>query len=170
MPIANDIAFNKERYDKYDGPGKQVAVELLDQLGFFEIVENLGESQGNFQNIWDVKGEHPEVGEWRIESEVKEDWGTKWVDVPFKFHTMDFPFRKRNKAIQHATHMMIVGGDHKRLFIVNREVMLESKVSYKPCRNRQEPEPFFNVDITSPKSAFYFKNKDGNWVHYTNKR
>ena len=80
---------------------------------------------------------------------------------------MDFPYRKRDKAEEHATHMMIIGGDHTRLFIVNREAMLESPVEDKWCRNRTGSEPFFKVDTLNPKAAFYFKNeKTGKWKQW----
>lgn len=169
MPKPNDIRFCKDRYEKYDGPAKLVATEFLQQRGFKKISENLDESRGKFKKIWDVAGTHSKksIGEWRIEAEIKQDWGTKWFDVPFKFHTMDFPYRKRDKAEEHATHMMIIGGDYKRLFIVNREAMLGSPVENKWCRNRKGSEPFFKVDIQDPKAAFYFKNeKTGKWKQW----
>lgn len=169
MILSNDIRFSKTRHFLYDKPAKEVAAEWMLQLGFDNLEENKGEEKGNFKKIWDLKGNREGVGEWRIEAEIKVDWGTKWKDVPFKYSTMDIPYRKRDKAEEHATHMMVIGGDYKRLFVVNREVMLESPVSYKKCKNRGwKEEPFFNIDIYSPKSFFWFKEKDS-WKIYKRK-
>lgn len=158
MTIANDIRFSKERYEKYDGMAKDVATEWLTQMGFSELSENMDEANRKFRKIWDMRGQHPDLGEWRIEAEIKQDWGTKWLEMPFKYPTMDIPFRKRDKTEQHATHMMVIGGDLKRLFVVNREVMLNSPKSYKKCRNRGwAEEPFFNIQLPAPQSSFWFK-------------
>jgi hypothetical protein len=163
---SNDIKFSRKRYDLYDVPAKDIAKEWLLQLGFKDIDENLGESNGNFSKIWDVKGFMEKTGEWRIEAEIKQDWGSKWKEIPFRYDTVDIPYRKRDKAEEHATHHMVIGGDLKRLFIVNREAVLKSPVNYKKCRNRGwEEEPFFNVDIESPKSSFWFKESE-KWKVY----
>lgn len=164
--VANDKRFSRASYDENDPKGKQIAEEWFDQNGFFEIEENLKESKRDFTEIWDLKGIHPIFGEFRIESEIKKDWGTKWFEMPFKWPSMDIPFRKREKADVHATHHMVIGGDLKRLFIVPRKVVLESPVTSKPCRNRNwEPEPFYNVQLPCEHSAFYFKTDD-KWIPY----
>lgn len=168
MTVPNDIKFSKERYQKYDEPAKQIAIEWLGQLGFEDIQENTAEAQRNFKEIWDVRGFKAEVGEWRIEAEIKADWGTVWTDMPFKWPTMDIPYRKRDKAEVQATHMMVIGGDYQRLFIVNRDVMLNeefTKISSKWVRNRKREEPFFNIVLPAPKSAFWFK-KNSKWSLY----
>lgn len=167
MPIIpNDIRFSKQRFESFDGPAKEVAKDFLKYLNFKDIQENLAESNGNFSKIWDVKATHPKIDEeWRLELEIKKDWGTKWLEIPFKWPTMDIPYRKRDKAEEHATHHIVIGGDLKRLFIVNRNVVIDSPVTYKKVRNRNwQEEPFFNIPLPSPKSAFWFKNKDNKWI------
>ena len=154
MIKTDDMPFSKKRYDKYDPLGKQVAIEWLTKLGFQDIHENEKESKRDFTEIWDIGGTSPTGKIWRIEAEVKKDWGTEWSEMPFRWDTMHFPYRKRDKAKVHATHMMVVGGDLKRLFIVNREIMLESPVEYKWVRNRRREEPFFSVPTTIKKSSF----------------
>ena len=165
--IANDIPFDQDRCDLYDPAGKDVVVEWFNQFGFTGIEENLAEAKKKFSKIWDVKGLSLSGKEFRIEVEIKKDWGTKWKDVPFRYSTMDIPYRKRDKAKEHATHHIVVGADLRRLFVVERSVVLDSPVTYKKVRNRGwQEEPFFNVPLPSPKSAFYFKNETGKWEPY----
>lgn len=166
MIATNDIRFCKNRFDLYDSNGKNIAREWLTQLGFENIQENEEESKRNFKEIWDLKGIHSEFGEFRIEAEIKVDWGTKWLEIPFKYPTMDIPYRKRDKTDVHATHMMVIGGDLKRLFIIKRETMLNSPVGSKKCRNRNwAEEPFFQIPLPCDHSTFYFKKKE-EWLPY----
>jgi hypothetical protein len=162
----NDKRFDPECHKKHDADAKHIAQEWLKQMGFRDIKENLKEAQRNFKEIWDVSGQHELLGEWRLEAEIKVDWGTKWVDEPFKYSTVDVPFRKRDKAEVQATHQMVIGGDHKRLFIVKREVMLDpeiTQVTSKACRNRGwQKEPFYNIPIKAPHSSFWVK-RNGRW-------
>ena len=167
--MKNDIEFSKYRYNLYDKPAKIVAKDFLLQMGFKNVEENLNEENLNFKEIYDVKGFHDIFGEWRIESEIKKDWGTKWKEIPFRYPTMDIPYRKRIKSEIYTTHMMVIGGDLNRLFIVKREIMMNSNISKKKCRNRysNELEPFYNIDLNSKFSKFYFKLK-GKWLPYKN--
>lgn len=161
----NDIRFSKQRYARYDGIAKEVAFEWLKQLGFKDVVENLDESRRKFDKIWDVTGFREELGQWRIEAEVKQDWGTIWHEIPFKYSTIDIPYRKRDKAEEHATHMMVIGGDLKRMFVCKRDVMLTSPVTNKKVRNRGwADEPFYNIDLSC--GSFWFKDKK-KWRAYT---
>ncbi len=98
--------------------------------------------------------------------EVKKDWGTVWTELPFRYATMHFPTRKRDKVDVHATHHMIVGGDFKRLFVVKREAITNSPIVEKWVRNRSLLENFYEVNVDHPHAAFYFK-KNGRWVLHT---
>jgi len=161
--IPNDKRFDVVEHAKCDPIAKQVASEWLVQDGYEDIKENLSESNGKFDRIWDVSGQRSDWDRKRVEAEVKKDWGVEWFNIPFMYTTIHFPYRKRNKAREHATHMMIVGGDQRRLFVVERQVMLESPVEEKWVRNRKQYEPFFYVDIYAPTSEFWFKNASGVW-------
>lgn len=165
MTVPNDKRFDVRDYRECDPLAKALSFEVLEFLGFQDIVENTDESNGIFEKIWDIKGTHKELGEWRIEGEIKRDWGTKWIGGyirPFKFSTMDIPYRKRNKAEEHATHHIVFGKDGNRAFVVERDVVLSSPVEYKQCRNREAPEPFFKVFVISPHSFFLIKS-NGLW-------
>jgi hypothetical protein len=171
MLQANDIRFSKKRYDLYDNNAKTIAMEWLEQFNFKNITENIQESKKNFSEIWDVKGDHEKYGEFRIEAEIKNDWGIKWLEMPFKYDTMDIPYRKRDKTKVHATHHMIIGGDLNRLFIVKREKVLSAKVENKKVRNRNwAEEPFYRLSLPCEFSFFYFKNENNKWIPYKEKK
>jgi hypothetical protein len=164
--LFNDKPFDKKESDNCDPKCKVVGTELLTQLGFLDIEENLGESHGDFSGIWDIRGTHPEFGEWRFDVELKKDWGTVWLEQPFRYSTVDIPFRKRDKAEVHATHHVVIGGDLERLFIVKRSVVLSSTVGYKMCRNRSAPEPFYKVRV---ENGMFVVKKADKWVPYKEK-
>jgi len=171
MTKTNDIRFSKQRYDRYDSLGKNVSQEWMEQFGFVDIQENENEQKGKFQEIWDIKGYTPNKHiEFRIETEIKDDWGTRWQEdtwdgkeYPFKWPSMHFPYRKRDKAQVHATHHMIVGGDEKRFFLIPRQTIITSPVIEKRCRNRKGLEPFFEVSLPAAKSMWFEKNEKGRW-------
>lgn len=164
--IKNDKPFCKKTWEECDFDGKKIAKQWLKQYGFSSIEENLEEAKGNFKELWDVKGIHPEFGEFRIEAEIKKDWGTKWFDMPFKYEAIHIPFRRRDKAEVHSTHHMVIGGDLKRLFIVKRDVVINSPIEEKKCKNRGwQLEPFYVIPITADHSKFYFK-KNNKWTPY----
>ena len=167
----NDKPFSKEEYNKFDGPAKEVVIEWMRQLGFKDIAINEDEAKRKFAKIWDVCGYTvPNGKQIRIETEVKADWGTVWTadrwknrKYPFPWPTMDFPYRRRNKTLEHCTHHIVVGGDFRRFFIVPRNVVLESPVEEKWCRNRGGSEPFYRVNLPATNSA-WFENENGIWI------
>lgn len=167
ITIPNDKRYSKADGEKYDGPGKRVTVDFLTQAGFTDIFENLDESRRKFKRIWDIAGVHPETKEvWRVDCEIKNYWGTLWKEQPFRYETMDVPYRKRDKTEEHATHHILIGEDLKRLFLVKREAVINAPVSEKWVRNRRQNEPFFNIDIRSPDGAFWIKDDSGKWNIY----
>lgn len=159
--VLGDKRFDINEFEKFDSDAKKVTAEFLNQVGFNDIRENEGESKRNFSKIWDISGNHSDLGEWRIEAEIKRFWGTKWGNK-FPYTSMNIPYRKRNKAEEHATHHMIIGEDLNRFFIVERSVVLTSPVEEVWVRNRKGYENFYKVSVSSDCSGFWEK-KRGKW-------
>lgn len=158
MTKPNDLPFTQSNCDKYDRPGKIPAIQVLERLGYSRIKENK-EWLNGFVNLFDLEA-------WKndkriiVEVEVKEDWGTVWFEnnpkfgwiekaFHFPFPTMHLPYRKRGSASREmVTHHMIIGGDFKRAFIVNRATVLKSRIiTCKPRNRNGEKEPFFDAFV-----------------------
>jgi len=163
MPKPNDIKFDSKRHKQNDDVAKDVAKEILEQLEFTNIRENEKESQGDFSEIWDIGGDF-NGKQILIEAEIKRDWGTKWAKFPFKWGTVDIPYRKRNKTKVQSTHMLVISGSLDMAFLVSRENMLSSSISNKDCRNREEKEPFFNIALID---GTFLAKKNGVWGKIT---
>jgi hypothetical protein len=175
MIVANDKPFSQEAFHEFDTPGKNAAASWLKQMGCQSITEN-DDSANNFQNIFDLEASRKNGEKLVFEVEVKKEWGTEWQEnhdnpkygwasreYPFPWPTMDFPYRKReSKRRAKVTHHIIVGGDYNRLFIVPRDVVLQSPVEDKYVRNRKTNEPFFKVGLPCAKGAWY-ELRDGKW-------
>lgn len=98
----------------------------------------------------------------RFETELKQKWkGLAWSqpighpDVPFMYPTIDFPYRKRDKADVHAHYHDIVG--ESWLFRCHRSVVVQAPVHRKYCDNTGRKEPFFTVPLPAPRSQFWQK-------------
>lgn len=176
MPvIANDKSFSRNEHKKYDAKGKDAVCEMLVAINPNVTVEENDQESAQWKElppkqwkIWDVKATFPNGEVFTIECEVKHDWGIKWHDVPFRFDTVDFPYRRRDRFKgEYGTHHIIVGGDDRRMFLVSRKILLASPIRYKMCRNRDGEEPFYGVEWKKlgNKVCFFFKESNG-WKAY----
>lgn len=165
MPTPNDKVFDKNTANECDPKANYASTQVCLAFGMCDIREN--DESVYTGHIYDLIANY-RGKDVRIETELKKDWGPAWSmpnchpEVPYKWPTMDFPYRKRDKAKVHANFHDVVGRDLRRVFRVPRKVILESPVSEKWVRNRQCMEPFFNVALPAPCSAFWHK-VDDNW-------
>lgn len=167
MPIANDKIFDKKEERECDPKAKQATCEVCCRFGMTNFRNN---PEGRYTgHIYDIIAEY-HGQDVRIETELKKEWGAGWSwprkdtpDVPYKWDTMDFPYRKRDKGDVHAHVHDVVGIDMKRLFRVPRRIMLKAPTGEKYVRNRGCMEPFFRLPLPAPCSAFWHK-VNGVWV------
>lgn len=166
MPRPNDKAFDPEENRICDPIAKRISGEVCAAMGMTNIREN---SEGRYRgHIYDIVAEY-QGHTLRIETELKKEWGPKYCvprqeepDVPYRWDTMDFPYRKRDKAKVHAHVHDVVSGDQKHVFRVVRPIVLAAPVENKYVRNRCCEEPFFKVALPAPSSTF-FEKVDGAW-------
>lgn len=168
MEVVGDKPFDHRENERSDGFSKDVLLDWLRFKGWTDFEEN-PESKYTGK-IWDIKATPPGGRPLRFDSEVKWEWTPVpdakerlWTSrarygYPFRWPSMDFPWRKRDKAEEHANLHVIVGGDGLRLFMVHRRILLSSPVGYKPVWNRGgAKEKFFFVSPAQTGCTFYEK-------------
>lgn len=163
--------YNASMKDKYDGPGKIFAEEIMrDIVGATLITNNEKEDSGDFSDgFWDQNYELRNGETCIIEPEIKVDKGGYWGEQhavygrPFKYDTVDIPYRKE-KCI--ADFHMVISDNGKYAFIVSRKAMdralVESGGQPKIKRTEYEPlgAPYFSTPVE--KGRFVVK-EDGRW-------
>lgn len=165
MTTANDKAYDKNLDRKCSPAALAVSLRTCTAFGMTKPRKNSEDVWTGhiYDLVFDYFGK-----EVRVETELKREWKEDWSrsiadpDVPYRWPTMDVPYRKRDKGILHANWHHIVGGDGKRAFWAPRKVVLSSPVSDKYCRNRQCEEPFFNIPLPSPMTTFW-EEVNGVW-------
>ena len=165
MPTANDKRYEKELDRQCSDAALAVSLRTCLKFGMKNPRRNREDVYTGhiYDLVFDYFG-----NEVRVETELKREWKEDWSraivhpDVPYKWDTMDVPYRKRDKGIKHANLHHIIGGDGKRAFWVPRDVVLASPVNDKYCRNRGCEEPFFNIPLPAPSSMFWIE-ENGEW-------
>lgn len=154
--------FSKALCDKYDPMGKAHTIKIMEDVkGAKLIAENEGEEKQDFsEGYWDQQYELPDGTQVYVESEMKDAkwWGEHWgsEEVPFRWDTMDIPFRKvKNKSELHVLISMC--GEYG--FIVTRQKMNEAV--------EHNGGPKFKTTKYEPDGGFYFNPpiEDGEFIH-----
>lgn len=160
--------FSRQLCDKYDGKGKQIAEQIMkDVAGAKLSATNTAEEQGDFsQGFWDQKYLMGSGDSLLVESEMKNSkwWGKHHGELqPFKYGTMDIPFRKvKNKADVH----IVISTCENYAFIVARKAMdkaIEEGGAPKMKTTKYEPEGAYYFSTPVSKGRFVSRQEDGKW-------
>lgn len=153
---------------KHDGVGKSIATEIMrDLVGGVLVRENIKEDSGDFTDgFWDQQYQLRSGKRIKVEPEMKDSkwWGKNFSEtVPFKYDSMDIPFRKqKNQAHLH----MVISTCQQFAFLVTRDAMNkaleESGGSPKIKKTIYEPEgaPYFSTPV---EHGTFVEKVDGRW-------
>lgn len=166
--------FDRSLSDRYDSIGKKLAIEIMSDLTGGKIVtENTKETSGNFTDgFWDQMYELPNGTRLLVEPEMKDAkwWGLTWdASRPFRYNTMDIPFRKKKNK---ADIFMVISTCECFAWVVHRKVIdnhfQETGGKPKVKRTIYEPEGAEYYSTPVEKGIFVCK-KDGKWRKFNQK-
>jgi hypothetical protein len=162
-------AYSESNKRKYDNNGKRITEEILRDTANASLVgDNVKEDSGDFSDgFWDQKYKLKSGEEFKTESEMKDKkwWGKYYgKNVPFKYDTMDIPFRKaKNQAEVH----FVISTCQQYAFSITRKSMdqafneLGGKPKIKSTKNVPSGEPFFSTPVD--RGRFFYKDGKGKW-------
>ena len=157
--------YDKNLGDKYDGPGKNLSIEIMHDVLNAELLKtNKEEDLATFKDgFWDLKF-IKNGKEIIVESEMKNEkwWGFDYGSPPFKYKEMDIPFRKaKNKA---GLHIVISTCKNLAFMLLRKHMDQEfekkGNPTFKPTIYA-ENEPFFRTPVSRGK--FVYRDKDNVW-------
>lgn len=148
-------AYDDKLKKKHDPVGKEITRQIMaDVFGAQHVRDNLAEDAGNFsEGFWDQVYQLPDGRKFAVEPEIKDkkwfgeefkakkDW--KW---PFKYPTVDIPFRKaKNKAAL----FFVISSCQKYAIMVTRKAMDDSVKDGPKIKNTiyMKNEPFYSVSL-----------------------
>ena len=158
---------------KFDGPWKRLAAEILrDLVGATLITDNLKEDSGDFSaGFWDQKYCLKNGATLIVEPEMKDQkwWGLGWDDArPFKYDTMDIPFRKKKNK---ADLFMVISTCETYVWLVDRDVIVKhlEETGGKPKVKYTIYEPEGGEYYSTPVNKGIFAHKvNGRWYKWSN--
>lgn len=164
--------FSPEMKKKFDPQGKRLATEILrDLVGAMLITDNLKEDSGDFSaGFWDQKYRLKDGTELVVEPEMKDKkwWGLGWNDYPFKYDTMDIPFRKKKNK---ADLFMVISTCEKYAWLVDRDVIMKhlevtgGKPKVKSTIYEPEGGEYYSTPVTK---GIFAHRVNGRWCKWRN--
>ena len=167
--IMQNKRYDPKLKDEYDGRGKNLSIEIMRDVVKAELPQiNKEEDLGTFKDgFWDLRFIKKNGKEIIVESEMKNEkwWGFDYGSFPFKYETMDIPFRKdKNKA---ELHIVISTCENLAFMLLRKHMDQEFKKKgvpiFKPTIYAKN-EPFFRTPVSRGK--FVHRDKDNIWKFY----
>lgn len=162
-------AYDETLKEEHDPIGKSLAIEIMRDVIRAELItNNLKEDSGDFTDgFWDQKYRLSNGKEIKVEPEMKDKkwWGKQWsLSRPFKYETMDIPYRKnKNEAQLH----IVISTCRNFAFLVFRNSMDKAIVERggkpKIKKTKYEPNgaPYFRTPVCYGR--FVHRCKGGPW-------
>jgi hypothetical protein len=168
--IMSNKKYSATLKDKYDGISKKITNDILFDVAKAKLVtNNVKEDSGDFsEGFWDQKYQLPKGDIIIVESEMKDKkwWGSHWGSSPFKYDTMDIPFRKsKNKA----NLFVVISTCESYAWLVNREVVEKhlQESGGKPKNKKTIYEPDGGDYYSTPTNKGLFVcNINGKWKRW----
>jgi hypothetical protein len=160
--------FSRSLSEQYDPLGKRLAAEIMGDIFSATLdAENTKETSGDFsEGFWDHRYRLSDGQSLLVEPEMKDKkwWGTGWDESrPFKYDTMDIPFRKKKNK---ADIFMVISTCERYAWIVWRAVVDQhlKETGGKPKNKVTIYEPDGGDYYSTPVAKGIFVHKqDGKW-------
>jgi hypothetical protein len=147
-PYPHMLTFNKSRFQKYDPYAKEVAKDLLTQLGYEVVFDP--EAYGSHDFLATKNGR-----QLKVEVEVKTCW--EFRQFPYRTHRVS-----HRKHTSQADLFLQVSKNGKYIAMCPMSSVLSSPVVLRDTCFGTKDEPFFDVAISAMK---YYDYEDGTWYH-----
>ena len=155
MTFNHTKTFNRGLLEKFDGPGKEVAVSYIEAAGW-KVVEG-PEAYGAYDLVI-KKGDEVKT----VEVEVKTSWGR--IDFPFVTHHV-----AHRKGTSKADLFVQVNRLGNAIAVCPMSVVHKSPIVKKDCLlpdgQYTVNEPFF--EVPSCRMTYFFRDEKGQWRQRT---
>lgn len=158
--------FDKNLKNNNDPIAKILTREIIkDWVGGVFIRDNVCEDEGTFEEgIWDQEFYIPIITKSKkikTESEMKNSdfWNKKNFSFPFKYETMNIPYRKIKND---ADLFFVISTCGTLAWVVSGKKLINSEVIRKSTKYLVN-ESFFSIPITKGK---FFEKRKGKWEKY----